>query len=165
MDNVKNVYIPHTLRSLPYFRYSSSCDQLLYDFPATKAPIGFLLDGKVRRFLKIPKDVHFAEIIDTIKGLQTGSILFFFVDHLIDKRSEREQAFAFDFPLMFKHENQLQNEEKFLLKALLIHYPDHFVTCVRRSFTDRFLKIDDSKVTEAQIERQFVHLALYLKCF
>jgi hypothetical protein len=77
MDHVKNVYIPHTLRSLPNFRYNSSCDQLHYDFLATKAPIGFLLHGKVRRFLKIPKGVHFAEILDTIKGIQTGNILFF----------------------------------------------------------------------------------------
>jgi hypothetical protein len=164
MDEVKKVFVPSSLKFLPYFGKSSSSNQHLYDFLSNEAPIGIIYEDRINRFLQIPKGSSFFDILPTIKGVQTGNILFFFVSRFNKKTTDAENAFSFDFPLSFPHENNRGEDETFLLKALLIHYPDHYVTFVRRSFTDRFLKIDDAKVTEAPIEKRFVHLALYLKC-
>jgi hypothetical protein len=168
MDEMKNVFCPNSLRSLPYFKTSSSCDQILFDILVTDGPIGITHEGHYRRFIPIPKGKSFNDIIATIDGDRTGNILFFTVSRFTRRSGNQESAFHFHFPLMFKHQNYWDSftgkDETFLLKAAVCHYPEHYVTYIRRAFTDRFLLINDRSVSEEPIDDQFVHLALYLKC-
>jgi hypothetical protein len=168
MDEMKKIFCPNSLRTLPYFSTSSSCDQILNDIFLTEGSIGIIHDGRRRRFIPIPKGQSFKNILASIEGDRTGNILFFTVSRFTRANSDRESPFHFEFPLMFKHGNYWEtytgNKETFLLKAVVCHYPEHYVTYIRRSFTDSFLLINDRTISEERIDDQYVNLALYLKC-
>jgi hypothetical protein len=80
------------------------------------------------------------------------------------RNSLDEKPFPYEFPLSFRIMIAPDRSEVFLLKALVCHNPNHYSTYVRRSFMNRFFFLNDGRVTEAKIDKEYVHLALYLKC-
>jgi hypothetical protein len=169
MDNVKHVFYPDNLRAIPYFGESSSCAIILHDFLISDPRIGLIHKGAERKMVAIPIGKTFAQVLEDHEGDATGNILFFTLSRFLSRNNDIEKPFPLHFPLMFTHSNLMEKkphepEEIFLLKAVVCHYSDHYVTYIRRSFTDHFLEINDQNVREKEIEHNFTHLALYLKC-
>jgi ubiquitin C-terminal hydrolase len=164
MDECKTLFIPEGLRQLSYFNAQSSCEQVISDFLSTEGDIGICKEGRTQRIISVDNKSLFKDFIQTFNGATTSDFLLFHVVRAMKTNSPYQMPFPYDFPNSFEIMITHDSSDVFLLKAVVCHNSNHYTTYVRRSFTNRFLLINDGKVTEAKIEPNYVHMALYLKC-
>jgi ubiquitin C-terminal hydrolase len=158
MSNRILKYKPEQLIKLPFFKNVSSPMLLILSFLSNEAQIGLFIEGSHERIINIPFQVPFSEIISSIENGTLGIISIFYISRFDGPDQLIESEFDYKLPLEFSHQSGV-----YLLKAVICHLPNHWITYVRRGFSSKFMEIDDDSICFKPINNKRSYLALYLQ--